>query len=286
MVVYFTVANASTGATISSGNTTVVCPEDEDTYVYYRWTVPKGLNGTAVTVTATAVYIPTGYTMDVGVLQNKTCTYDSVTASDETYAEYAPSWYTSGATSPVTSGDSTATSAWYVWKYTDDTFTKVEYSLKLTASVVYTYTSYSDDANTYSSSTIKSGYGIFSGGSWVVTNTSATSLPSGSFTPVQYGYMLLPEYNYSTEYAETFMPTLSTSTGTIYGELRKWYNTSKLTVYHYIPIWYPDGVEYTIAYYLTDCWTPTGMLQAAVNGATFTVDGDMYDDWYIGRLTD
>jgi len=52
---------------------------------------------------------------------------------------------------------------------------------------------------------------------------------------------------------------------------------------HFIPIWYPDGeANYTINVCGYDLWTPVGMVYYVDVSNSFTIDGNMYDDYFIG----
>lgn len=48
---------------------------------------------------------------------------------------------------------------------------------------------------------------------------------------------------------------------------------------HFTPLWYPD-TEYAVPLAVFDAWTPGGMLYASVRDS-ITIEGNMYDDWYI-----
>ena len=50
---------------------------------------------------------------------------------------------------------------------------------------------------------------------------------------------------------------------------------------HFTPIYYPDG-EYKLKSVLSDCWTPAGMI-ITYKTVTVQINGNVYDDWYIGR---
>ena len=55
-------------------------------------------------------------------------------------------------------------------------------------------------------------------------------------------------------------------------------NDSTKTSTHFIPIWYPNG-EYQVTFYVSDCWTPGGMLSRTIKSNVLTIDGNMYDDY-------
>ena len=49
--------------------------------------------------------------------------------------------------------------------------------------------------------------------------------------------------------------------------------------FHFLPIWYPDGV-YDIYAEVNDCWTPAGELKTNLVGE-ITCKGALWDDWHI-----
>lgn len=51
---------------------------------------------------------------------------------------------------------------------------------------------------------------------------------------------------------------------------------------HFTPIWYPDQTKYIVYAEVLDAWTPAGMLSTVVTD-TFTVDGNVYDDWQVNN---
>ncbi len=294
VLVRFTVTNDRTGTMIATETKPVICPGGYDTYVYFKWTVPEGMNGASVTVTAEACSDVD--TIATDSLANSTCEYSTAYSPDSLYEELAPSDFTVSS-SPVYSGQSISSASWYEWSYDSGSFKKESYGIVAQASIYSTRTSLGESylSSLVSSAIIKSGYGIRSYGTSAVYYTS-TDIPStDAYTGIQFAYALFPEYGYSTDYMETFtdftggssiaLGIQNSSGTTVLFNLGLWHSSLNPVSYHYIPIWYPDDMEYVIAYYLTDCWTPSGMLYVAVNSLSFTVDGDLYDDWYIGRIS-
>ena len=49
---------------------------------------------------------------------------------------------------------------------------------------------------------------------------------------------------------------------------------------HFTPIWYPDA-DYVVKVCFSDIWTPMGMIRLEAYSDAITIDGNMYDDWWI-----
>ena len=43
-----------------------------------------------------------------------------------------------------------------------------------------------------------------------------------------------------------------------------------------------DG-SYVVSVYAGEVWTPAGMIYTIVNSTNMTIDGTMYDDYYVGE---
>lgn len=52
---------------------------------------------------------------------------------------------------------------------------------------------------------------------------------------------------------------------------------------HFTPLWYPDNKPYTVWVTLRDMWTPVGELKQACSDG-LTINGNVYDDWYIREV--
>ena len=50
---------------------------------------------------------------------------------------------------------------------------------------------------------------------------------------------------------------------------------------HFIPVYVANG-NYTVSVTATQIWTPAGMITAVRNSNTLTIDGTIYDDFYVG----
>ena len=122
---------------------------------------------------------------------------------------------------------------------------------------------------------MKSGYGFECSFTHSMSNISGyNSLSVSESVAPQYFYALFPEYNYA--YGKNKCRSFTTISGK-----KVFVNASDMARQHFTPIYYPDG-DYTFQIILSDCWTPAGMLTTYKN-VTIKIDGNMYDDWYVGR---
>ena len=51
---------------------------------------------------------------------------------------------------------------------------------------------------------------------------------------------------------------------------------------HFIPVWFADG-NYTASVTASRVWTPAGVISATRTTNTFTIDGSIYDDYFVGN---
>lgn len=100
---------------------------------------------------------------------------------------------------------------------------------------------------------------------------------STAYTAVQRGYMQFPEFQYATPTGQ--YRTLQKLNGAFQFAVNP---AAKGRRVHFLPVWYPNGT-YRASCYVYDCWTPAGMIAARLDTNPLTVDGSLYDDWYVGR---
>lgn len=210
--------------------------------------------------------------------------------------------------------------SWGYWEYENEEFTKISQSAYVTptfASIepVGCTSAFLDDANKWN---MKSGYGFgLSANVDIVGADNIDILGEGKATGVQSAYCVFPEFAYrtaSTSIADKYgnyighyidnntAPTgfdsirdssghlLYPKCGGVYGTFSSLdINGSKLTFkmndstdapVHFTPIWYPDK-EYKVYIYISDVWTPGGMLSRYVESNAINIKGNMYDDYYV-----
>lgn len=121
--------------------------------------------------------------------------------------------------------------------------------------------------------TMKSAYGVSIGTQAQVI----TSAPSSAYTSAQNALTYFPEFNYSTYFRAQEL--IRGGMNAAFQLKQNRYSTYGERV-HFTPLWYPDG-RYEPVSYVIDCWTPAGMLSAAVTDYV-QIDGNVYADWHIG----
>ena len=50
---------------------------------------------------------------------------------------------------------------------------------------------------------------------------------------------------------------------------------------HFVPVYVANG-SYSVSVTATQIWTPAGMITAIRNANALTIDGTIYDDFYVG----
>ena len=267
--VVFSVYNAS-GQKIAGETQSFVVPKSDKNLAYFKWRVPDGYGGKNVTIKA--------YIVDRGRTYNhisrsyRIASFDTCKTPDTNYKNKAPD----GFTVPSTPYGNATNARWWQWTYSNGTFVKKQYAVKNTISNVTLTTPTNPSAYTQNGYLyMKSGYGFECSYTHSMSNVGgydSTSL-SRSVAP-QYFYALFPEYNYA--YGINQCRSFTTVSGK-----KVFVNTTEMARQHFTPIYYPDG-NYTFQIVLSDCWTPAGMLTTYKN-VTIKIDGNMYDDWYVGR---
>ena len=134
---------------------------------------------------------------------------------------------------------------------------------------------------------MKSGYGVeigYSTGYYMnypsTPGGSYSTLLADMYTVPQYAYMIWPEFQYSEE--DGCISTLEWVASAPEGDRWKLYEFMDYGRVHWTPIWFPDGDYIAYACY-SDLWTPMGMITVCSQSNKIIIDGNMYDDWYIGH---
>lgn len=265
----------SGGRTLYTATKTgVVIPGNNEQLVYFKWTVPSGLNGAQVTVQGDVV--DNGVTVDTAVQTVSTGkVMDSQTPDTDYEAEKPVGW--SQATKPT----AYATQAtWSEWVYTAGSFQKKTYGMKITQNTVKLTPDSSSPSAELANGVwkIRSGYGLTASYTPSYSSVSGTLMPpSTAYTAVQRGYMQFPEFRYTVITGQ--YRTLQKVGGIFQFVANPAAGGGRV---HFIPVWYPDG-SYQASGYVYDCWTPAGMIAARLDTNRLTVSGSLYDDWYVGR---
>ena len=137
---------------------------------------------------------------------------------------------------------------------------------------------------------MKSGYGF----TIDAANVAVLRLPDcvmpdpEAYTVEQYGYALFPEFEYEEEYQQMC------GTATLEPKESGGFHLYEFVVadkngddksygrVHWTPIWYPDG-KYFVKVIQQDIWTPAGAVEVVTISNRIDINGNLYDDWYIGH---
>lgn len=267
--VVFSVYNSS-GQRIADEIQGFVAPKKDKNLAYFGWYVPDGYASSDVTVKA---YIDDGPYQYSHTSESFTiASYDTCIEPDTDYNAKAPD----GFTVPTSPSDSTTSGRWWQWVYSGGTYTKKQFAVantvnELVLTAPTSPSAYTENGKLY----MKSGYGFelsFKDSMYTVSGYTDGSV-NECFAP-QYYYALFPEYNYT--YGRDKCRSIETVSGK-----KVFVNAADMARQHFTPIYYPDG-EYKLKAVLSDCWTPAGMI-TTYKTVTVQINGNVYDDWYIGR---
>ncbi len=266
VTVTFQVKNSTTGAVIYiATEDTVIIPAGEEGLLYVKWTVPASVSGNAVTVTATIQKGSIVWT--VATLTNSISDFLTGTTPDTDYEDSKPGGWVHGAQDL----DEPGTASWEEWVYENGSFRKVSYTMTASLTAVITpgtgETHWLENGQWH----MRSGYGICAQVQAVI---SASGVPVDAYTQAQYVQASFPEFSYSWNTGK--IAVLSKYSGGWQFVLTEYGN------YHFTPVWFPDGA-YAVTFYASDLWTPVGVVSATKSSAPIIIDGNMYDDWYVGR---
>lgn len=274
VTVQFTVKSGSTSYSLQT--TPTVIPGGGSNLVYFRWTVPKNMNGSALTIQGVTKY--NGKVKDTDTLLEKPVIITNSQTPDTKYEDKKPSgWSASEAPSSYAN-----TAYWSVWEYQNGGFVRKNYGLSVSTSGA----SILPDPDSPSAEqkngvwNMKSGYGYsFSWRPYTVIPSGRTAPSSAMYTAIQAGCAMLPEFNYSAVHGKYH--SLRVSSGSFFFAENAAADYDRLS---FIPVWYPNGTQnYKVSAYVYDCWTPAGMIGARASSNGVSIVGSLYDDYYVGR---
>ena len=252
----------------------VIVPKKDTNFVYFSFSVPMGLNSEYVTVSAEIIEDSKRY--NNVERQRDVIPYTYYVTPETSYEKKAPSSFDG---IPETQESSSEYATWSEYRYENGKFVKHTYGIGIYLGGYHELTSQTDPS--HNEIEIKSGYGIQVSSTNCMTGVNNTESASYGtmYTMCQYAYAALPEYNY--ELGEGKCKTLTSGRKNQYSQ---WIfpTTGKAENTHYTPVWYPDGM-YQVIVHESDAWTPNGMITANNVPNILTVNGNMYDDYYVGR---
>ena len=267
--VVFSVYNAS-GQKIAGETQDFVAPKNDKNLAYFKWRVPNGYGGKNVTIKAHIV--DGSYQYNHIERSYRIASFDTCTTPNTSYKDKAPD----GFSVPSSPYDNATSARWWQWTYSNGAYVKKNYAVTNTISNVTLTTPTNPSAYTSNGYLyMKSGYGFECSYTHSMSNVSGyDSTSSSKSVAPQYFYALFPEYNYV--YGINQCRSFTTVSGK-----KVFVSASDMARQHFTPIYYPDG-DYKFQIVLSDCWTPAGML-TTYKTITIKIDGNMYDDWYVGR---
>ena len=258
-----------------------VVPAEERNLIYFRWTVPDGLADVTVYCECS---INTDGKLKEPVLDNNVATLETVIAPKRTsqtenpsYSESRPSDYAPTNAPAVNVGSA----SWNMWEYEYGRFVLKKYGIKVNLTEIYVSPASTCKTAVYENGkwNIKSGYGISIYGCPFFESLSGYELPDDyCYTDIQTVYTTFPEYRYLCEDGK--YRVLENVNGTwSFVENEGADENERL---HYIPVWCDDG-DYVISVTAMDIWTPAGMITAVGNTDCVMVEGNIFDDYYVGN---
>ena len=259
----------------------VVIPSGKANLVYFKWTVPSNLAGKTVYCECT---INSDSALNEENRGNNTVTFSNTVISfadsqtpNTRYESSKPGSY-KGYSAPANSTDK---ATWTMWVYENNQFVLKSYGVQISTASPVIAPSAECKTAVYANGkwTIRSGYGFTMSYSPTITTVSGYNNPgSSAYTSVQSIFATFPEFNYA---------TTSGSCRTLEYVNGKWqFKQNSYAVdserVHFIPVWYADG-NYTVSVTTSRVWTPVGMIEATRTANTFTIDGSIYDDYFVGN---
>lgn len=246
----------------------VPIPADESNLVYFKWDVPSGVSGKNLKVTG-EVLLNT-LSVDKDSMTVRGARVSEYQTPDTQYEAKRPEDWSK----PSTPGKLIKTATWSEWVYSGGRFVKKTYKLTLSSTLKI---SADPDSPSGSSSALKSGYGFTLDWDVEVKSTGTYTATSDMYTQVQTAYARFPEFKYASTSGKTRLLELIDGSFSFYEN-----RAADGDRIHFTPLWYPNG-NYIVCGYGTDCWTPAGMIYIQDISNALTIQGDLYDDYFIGR---
>ena len=259
----------------------VVIPSGKANLVYFKWTVPSNLAGKTVYCECT---INSDGALNEEDKGNNTVTFSNSVVSvadsqtpNTRYESSTPGSY-KGYSAPANSTDK---ATWTMWVYENNQFVLKSYGVQISTASPVIAPSAECKTAVYANGrwTIRSGYGFTMSYSPTVTTVSGYNNPgSSAYTSIQSVYATFPEFNYATTNGN--YRTLEYVGGK--WQFKQNSNAVDSERVHFIPVWFADG-NYTVSVTASRVWTPVGMIEATRTANMFTIDGSIYDDYFVGN---
>lgn len=256
--------------------TGVVIPALSENLVYFKWTVPSGLDGADITLKASV--IRSGVTNDTTTFTHGSEVRPTSQPPDTTFVKAKPSDFKEV---PIPTWKHTISSQWSEWVYENDAFEKKTYGIQLTTPTFNIVPDVISPSREYNVRWfMASGYGYtLNCTAQTKTLTGKTTPPDASYTAAQAANLLFPEFGYSNA-ANMYRSLDSVESNKFCLPVNP--NAKDNARLHFTPLWFPDG-KYQCQGLVTDVWTPAGMIFRYSNTNVVNISGSAYDDWYVGR---
>ena len=260
----------------------VVIPANGRNLVYFKWVVPSDSAGTTYFCKGTITHENAAKEQNS---DNNTTEY-AVVATDYVssqtpntrFEKNAPAGYSPNASTPVAKAGS---ATWNMWVYEGGKLVLKSYGITVgnTTPTVTPGSGCLTAEKVGASWKMKSGYGITLNWNPALVAKSGYIMPgTDAYTEAQSVYATFPEFGYSV--ASEKYRTLE-KVGGAYQFIAN-PNADKNERVHFIPVYVQDG-SYTVSVTATQIWTPAGMITAVCNANTLTINGTIYDDYYVGN---
>lgn len=258
-----------------------VIPANESNLVYFKWTVPQGLNNKTVYCKAQVdsgnMITEYNENNNASAFSRSIKTLENSQTPDTQYEAGSPE----GFKVPSLSKPATGKAVWSMWEYENGDFVKKDYGIIVVSGKATVLPDADSPSLQYKNGKwyIKSGYGIeIEYSPTIQTYINCQKPPVSSYTDIQYVTVAFPEFLYSSDYG--YYRTLEQVNNKWVFEKNPFADGKERL--HFIPLWYPDG-DYVLSVKASELWTPSGMITCTNFGSTIVVIDSAYDDWYVGE---
>ena len=269
---------ALTGTTTRHTATkSVVIPANGDNLVWFKWTVPSGLNGSSLTLRGE--FIDNGRVIDTKTQTRGTERRQTSQTPDTQFVKSAPAGFS---LIPIPSRSGQTSAGWQEWVYESNRFVRRNYGLQLNAAAPGITPDVNSPSRSYTGGRwqIRSGYGFTANWNVGLQTLSGTTAPTTAMrTDSQLAMMYFPEFRYAST-TGNFRVLNRTATNVFQFPTNS--NARNNARVHFTPIYYPNG-NYQCQGFLTDLWTPAGMLSGYYNSNIINISGTSYDDWHVAE---
>ena len=259
----------------------VVIPANGRNLVYFKWVVPTDSAGTTFYCKGTVSHANAAKeqnsdnnTTEYAVVATN---YNSSQTPNTRFEKNAPAGYSPNATAPTAKAGS---ATWNMWVYEGGKLILKSYGITVgnTTPTVTPGSGCLTAEKVGVTWKMKSGYGIALSWNPALIVKSGYIMPgTDAYTEAQSVYATFPEFGFST--ANEKYRTLE-KVGGAYQFIAN-PNADKNERVDFIPVYVANG-SYTVSVTATQIWTPAGMITAIRNANTLTIDGTIYDDYYVG----